>query len=78
MDFSLRKLYLIEWLESLQDEVLIAKIEQLKNKTNSGAANTIQPMSKEEMILRAEKAEQDIVSGNLFSSEELKKESENW
>lgn len=78
MDFSLRKLTLIEWLDSLQDERLIAKIEQLKNKTQVSTSLSFVPMTKEELIQRAKRAEEDIKAGRLISDEDLEKEAENW
>ena len=78
MDFEHRKQVLMEWFESLEDERVIEQLEQLRNEDQSIATHSFVPMTKEELIARAKSARKDIEEGRLFTTEEIKKESENW
>ena len=79
MDLSYRKLTLMEWLESLQDEGLITVLEQLQKKTlNNAQVGKSKILTPDEILRRAEKANQDIREGRTFTREEIEKESENW
>lgn len=74
MDLQTRKLNLIQYLVSLQDEKLFSKIESLI----VAKQQELNPFTKEELIQRAEKSNQDYLAGKFISQDELEIQSENW
>lgn len=74
MDLQTRKLNLIQYLVSLQDEKLFSKIESLIVANE----NELKPFTKDELIERAEKSNADYLAGKFISQEELEIQSENW
>ena len=79
MNFQTRKLNLIAYLAQIQDESILDKIESflLKGKTKDNET-TIKPFTREELIDRIEKSEQDFKEGKFKSQDELEKISEKW
>ena len=71
MNVETIKLNLIEWLARLQDESVIKKLIELKEKTEGHA---LEPLTKEDLIRRAEESNQDIEAGKVFPIEEVMKE----
>lgn len=71
MNVEAVKLNLIEWLARLQDESVINKLMELKKEAESQA---LEPLTKEDMIRRAEESNRDIEAGRVFSIEEVIKE----
>lgn len=74
MDLQTRKLNLIQYLLNLQDENLFNKIESFiitKEKD-------LKPFTKDELVARAEKSNQDYLEGKFISQDELETQSENW
>ncbi len=79
MDLQTRKLRMIEYLLSVQDEGLFKSLEEvidtLKSRNKSGE---FKPLTTDEIIERALEAEKDIESGNFITQEELERESKSW
>ncbi len=74
MDLQTRKLNLIQYLLNLQDENLFNKIESFiitKEKD-------LKTFTKDELVARAEKSNQDYLEGKFVSQDELETQSENW
>ena len=74
MDLQTRKLDLIEYLLHLTDEKLFDKIESVIKSEN----NINNPFTEEEMMARAEKANEDYAAGRTMTLEQLEAEVKNW
>lgn len=74
MDLQPRKLNLIEYLVHLTDEKVFDKIEYLIRSGNISQ----DPFTQEEMIARAQKANEDYDAGRVLTMEELEEEMKNW
>jgi len=74
MDLKTRKLNLIEYLLHITDEKLFDKIE-LVIKTDKNIGD---PFTEEEMIARAQKANEDYASGRTMNIDQLEAEVKNW
>jgi hypothetical protein len=75
------KLYLIEQLSKLEDVKIIQQIKDLLSAqmdVTVGYKSTGEPITKSELIARAEASNTAIKKGKLTSIEELKEESKNW
>lgn len=74
-----RTLELVNWLINTKDENLISSLEKWRvDQKIKKYRDSLKPMTKEELIARADAAEEDIKNGNLISIEDLEKEMENW
>ena len=73
MNILAKKLSLIEWITEINDEKIINKIEEIKEKVSPKKANTLKEMSIEEFMKRYAKSEKDIEAGNLVAQEDAKK-----
>lgn len=73
MDLQTRKLNLIQYLIDLKDEKLFSKIESFITKDQD-----LKPFTKDELMQRAEKSNQDYLAGKFISQEKLEIQSENW
>ncbi|MEP7171718.1 MAG: hypothetical protein ABI855_20260, partial [Bacteroidota bacterium] len=69
MNLHERKLSLIEWLVSLKDKDMVAKIENMKN--TKTARQEIKPMTLKEFYKIIDESEQDIKSGKVYAHEEV-------
>ncbi len=78
MDLQTRKLEAIEHLINIQDEELFAKVESIINESYKKDNKYLKQFSLEEIVNRAEEANQDYLAGRFISQDELEKESENW
>lgn len=77
MDLKTRKLNIIEYLIHLQDEKLFSKIESLiQNKADD--RSTIKPFTREQLLERAKKSNEDYITGRVTTQEELEIQSEKW
>jgi len=74
MDLQTRKLNIIQFLLNLQDEKLFSKIESLILSKESDS----KPLTKNELIHRAKKSNEDYLAGKFMTQEELEMKSENW
>lgn len=81
MDIKAEKLYLIEQLARLQDTRIIQQIKDILSSQSdpiAGYKSTGEPITKSELIARAEASNKAIKERRLTSIEDLEKESENW
>ena len=81
MDVKAEKLHLIEQLARLQDTRIIQQIKDILSSQSepiAGYKPTGEPITKSELIARAEASNKAIKEGRLTSIEDLEKESENW
>ena len=79
MDLQTRKLNAIKYLIQLQDEKLFNKIESVINESKDILEGKgIKPSTQKQLIQRAKKANQDYLSGNYKTQDQLEQESENW
>lgn len=74
MDIQTRKLNLIQYLLNLHDEKLFSKIESLI----VAEEKELPPFTKDELIQRAKKSNEDYLAGKFISQEEMEAQSENW
>ena len=77
MDLQTRKLNLITYLDQIQDEQFIEKIEEFILVKNESEPEFKQ-LSVEELIQRIQQSENDFKNGNFKSQEELEELSSNW
>ena len=77
MDLQTRKLNLIEYLLHITDEKLFSKIEKAANLGANDGDNK-DPFTQEEMIARAQKANEDYEAGRYLTTEELIEEMKKW
>jgi hypothetical protein len=75
MDIQAKKLNLIEWLISLQDETAINKMYRFREKLKHDPAKKI---SIDELIADLELSEKSRKAGKVTSLEQIEKESANW
>ena len=78
MDLQARKLNVIEYLISLQDETLFSRIEATIFETKKKTNKDLKPFSQQELIERAKKSNSDYQSGHYKTQEELEQESKKW
>lgn len=76
MNLEARKLDVISFLISLKDEVMLNKIEKVINTNND--LNSSYPFSKDELVNRALKSEDDLANGRVISQGEVERISEKW
>jgi hypothetical protein len=75
MNIQAKKLNLIEWLISLQDETVINKMYHFREKLVHNPAKRI---TIDELIAELELSEKARKAGKVTTLEELEKESANW
>lgn len=79
MDLQTRKLNAIKYLIQIQDEKLFNKIESVINESKDTLeSKRVKPFTKKQLIQRAKEANQDYLSGNYKTQDQLEQESENW
>jgi hypothetical protein len=78
INLQARKLQLIEYLIQLQDEKEFSRIEASIIPQSKIRYDEFRPFKAEELIVRAQKSENDYKEGRLISQEKLLTESENW
>ena len=71
MNLQARKLSLIEWLTSINDEDIIGRIENLKKRKKAKAE--MKPMPLKQYYKMIEESEQDIQDGRVYAHEEVVK-----
>jgi hypothetical protein len=71
-----RKLNIIEQLIILNDDNVFSQVEEIIN--SSLGRPSVNKMSKQELLNRARRADDDIEKGNIFSQEDVEKMSKNW
>lgn len=75
MNIQAKKLSLIEWMVSLQDEAVINKMYHFREKL---AHNPAKRISIDELLADLELSEKARKSGKVIGLEELERESGNW
>jgi hypothetical protein len=78
MDLQTRKLDIIEYLIKLKDEKIFNIIEDLIIRSKSGKDIPYRPLTKQEVIERAKKSNEDYLSGKFIEQEKLEVESNKW
>lgn len=75
MNVQSEKLQLIEWLVQLQDLTILQRIKEVKQDAEVAAYEaSLKPMTKEELIARAEESNRDIEAGRVYDLEDVMKE----
>ena len=77
MNIQAKKLWLIEHLLRIQDDVLINRLKSFMEHINR-EDEEIKPMSLESFYDRIERSEEDILNGRTISHDQMKKEIETW
>jgi hypothetical protein len=75
MNIQAKKLSLIEWLVSLQDETVINKMYSLREKL---AHTPDKRITMDELLAELELSEKSRKANKVIGIDELEKESENW
>jgi hypothetical protein len=78
LNIQTRKLNAIEYLIHLQDEEVLNKIEEEIQKNIAISRKIVEPFSENELLQRAIKSNDDYLSGNFKSQEQLEIESTKW
>ncbi len=78
MDLQARKLNIIEHLIAMQDEKVCAKIEKLIDKAEHAIKPDLKVLTKEELMGRAQKSNEQIDQSCVISQEDLESQAENW
>lgn len=76
MSLESRKIRVIEYLLSVEDETELQKIEE--SLVSYRTSNNLEPLTKEDIIERALKSNRDIKDGSCISQEQLREESKSW
>ena len=75
MNVQAEKLKLIEWLVSLQDTKTLKELEQLRiQKEIEAYEANLKPMTREELVARAEESMRDIEAGRVYDIDVVMKE----
>lgn len=75
MNVQTEKLKLIEWVIGLQDIRTLERLEQLRNQAEIEAYEAnLKPMTREELVARAEASDRAIASGQVIDVEDILKE----
>ncbi len=78
MDLQTRKLNVIEYLIHLQDENEFKKIEETIVKIKNIREKALKPLTKKQLIERANKSNKDYLTGKYKTQEQLEIESQKW
>ena len=78
MDLQTRKLNAIEYLIHLQDENEFKKIEETIVKIKNIREKALKPLTKKQLIERANKSNKDYLTGKYKTQEQLEIESQKW
>jgi len=72
MNVQTEKFKIIEWLIGLQDMATLKRLEELRRESEIAAYEAnLKPMTKEELIARAQAANEDIKAGRVYTREEV-------
>ena len=75
MNVQTEKLKLIEWLIGLQDLTVLKQLEKLRNQSEIEAYEAnLKPMTREELVARAEASMRDIEAGRVYDIDVVMKE----
>ena len=75
MNVQTEKLKLIEWVIGLQDIRTLERLEQLRNQAEIEAYEAnLKPMTRDELVARAEASMRDIEAGRVYDIDTVMKE----
>ncbi len=77
MDIQAKKLWLIERLLKIQDEMLINRLKAFMEAFNK-KDEEIEPMSLESFYSHIEESERDVINGHTITHGQLRKEIATW
>lgn len=77
MDLASKKLSLIQWLLSLNDQEVINELDVIRKKLSS-PDNSMKQFSLEELFAKLERSAKDYENGNYLTVEELESEIKKW
>lgn len=77
-NLQIRKMNLIEYLLSIQDEKVFSKVESSIHKSMKSVKPADIVFTKEELIERAQFSNKQIKKGHVLSQKELELQSKNW
>ena len=78
INFSTRKLNVINFLINLNDEKAFAEIESITEKTKQTVHLNLPVFTKSELVKRAKKSAQNIAENKIVSHSDLIKTSKKW
>ncbi len=80
MDIQTRKLNAIKYLIGLKDDKIFQKIEStiLESMKSVDLEKNIKPFTQKQLIDRANRSNQDYLTGKFKTQEELEIESQSW
>ncbi len=78
MDLQTRKLDVIAYLIGLKDEDLFQVIEDVVNKSRAAKRQPLKIFTRQDLVERAKKSNDDYVAGNFIDQEDIELESKNW
>lgn len=78
MDLQTRKLDVIAYLIGLKDEDLFQVIEDVVNKSRTAKRQPLKIFTRQDLVERAKKSNDDYVAGNFIDQENIELESKNW
>jgi dihydrofolate reductase len=73
MSFETQKLEIIQRLIRLDDELILAQINEILGKGEMIVSEEIEPYTRKELQNKIEQSEKDIEEGNTYSSDEIKR-----
>jgi len=76
MDIASKKLSLIQWLLSLNDQEIINELDAIRKKLST-PGKSMKQYSLEELFAKLERSAKDYENGNYLTVEELEKEIKN-
>lgn len=78
MDIRAEKLWLIERLIKIQDEVLLYRIKTLLESVSKKQVENVRPMDLDTFYGRIEESEEALQRGEVITQNELKEEIKTW
>jgi hypothetical protein len=78
MDLQTRKLNAIGYLINLKDERIFNKIEATIEAFKDRKAPTLIPLSKDQIVTRAKRSNEDYSTGRFITQEQLEDDSKTW
>ena len=79
IDIKTEKLWLIEHVLKMQDEVLLHRLKTLiENLSIKGEGYNLEPMSLETFYARIEESEKAMNRGEIITQDDLKEEVKTW
>ena len=77
MDIASKKLSLIQWLLSLNDQEVINELDAIRKKLST-RGNSVKQFSTEELFAKLERSAKDYENGKYLTVEKLEEEIKKW